>query len=143
MVTLSHISAFLAAAGLTAGAFAAAPAVAVSEAGMAKFLPLQGFSQTLGSKQAVGFFEEKGGRCRITLMVAEAFDEASDRTPPSATRITTTIEPEQSTTVESVELSSLKITCGADAKTVSVEASPSASSSPPIAMQSAAPKVSH
>jgi hypothetical protein len=130
----THIAAALVCATLTVGAAAVVPLAAVSHARMTTFLPKHGFSQTLGSKQAVGFFEEKNGRCQITLMVAEAFDEDSDRVPTSAARITTAIEPAQAVMVESVELSSLKITCGAEAKTVSVESPASSSRSPAIAL---------
>jgi len=86
MFTLSRISAFLAAATLTVGAVAFMPAIAAVDSGALKFPPKQAFSQSLGSKQAVGFFEEKNGRCHVTLMVAEAFDEVNGRMPSSAAR---------------------------------------------------------
>ncbi len=121
MFTLSRIAAFLAAATLTVGAVALMPASAAVGSDAMQFPPKQAFSQALGSKQAVGFFEEKNGRCHVTLMVAEAFDEVNGRMPASAARITTAIEPLQSTMVESAEALSLKVTCGADARTVSIE----------------------
>jgi hypothetical protein len=121
MFTLPRIAACLAAATLTIGAVTFMPALAASEKQAAQFPPRAAFSQTLGSKQAVGFFEEQDGRCKVTLMVAEAFDEVNGRMPGSAARITATIEPSQSTIVESAEAQSLKVICGADARTVSIE----------------------
>jgi hypothetical protein len=121
MYTFTRIAGFLASATLTAAAIAFMPAFAATGEPAPQFPPHQAFSQVLGSKQAVGFFEEKNGRCFVTLMVAEAFDEVNGRMPSSAARITASIEPSQSTMVESAESQSLKVTCGPQAKTVSIE----------------------
>jgi hypothetical protein len=120
MFTLSRIAAVLAAATLTVGAVAFMPAVAAIDIGK-QLPPKHAFSQALGSKQAVGYFESRDGRCVVSLMVAEAFDEVNGRMPASAARITTSIEPFQFTMVESAEEQSLKVTCGAEAKSVSIE----------------------
>jgi hypothetical protein len=74
----------------------------------------------------VGYFDEKDGRCLVTLMVAEAFNESSDASPTSAARIRMTLEPMQSTQVESAESQVMMVTCGAMAKSVSVSAAPEA-----------------
>jgi hypothetical protein len=121
MFTLSRIAVVLAASTLTVAAVMLIPADAATGPVMPVFGPNQAFSQTLGSKQAVGFFQEKDDRCLVTLMVTEAFDELNGRMPASAARITTDIEPHQSTMVESAEAQSLKVTCGEDASTVSIE----------------------
>jgi hypothetical protein len=97
------------------------PAVAGTER-LTQVLPeRQAFSQSLGSKQTVGYFEARNGRCQVTLMVAETFDEYTKQVPASAARIVATIEPSQATTVESAERQMLTITCGPGARTVVLE----------------------
>jgi hypothetical protein len=116
-----QIAAMVSAAVLSGGAVVLLPAFATSTNQIQELPQRAAFSQTLGSKQAVGFFQEKNGRCVITLMVAEALDEESDALPPSAARFTTTVEPAQSAMIESEEQFSMKVTCGPAAQTVLVE----------------------
>jgi hypothetical protein len=122
----ARIAAFTAIATLVVAGVSFIPATAAVDKNVKMFAPKQAFSQPLGSKQTVGYFEEKDGRCFITLMVAEAFDENSGREPASAARIRMSLEPMQSTQVESAESQSLMVTCGANAKSVSVSAAPEA-----------------
>jgi hypothetical protein len=56
----------------------AAPALAVEvhpAVDVAGYAPYAAISQTVGSKQVVGWFETAGEACRTTLIVAEAGDE--------------------------------------------------------------------
>jgi hypothetical protein len=124
--THTRIAALTTAAAVVVAGVSFIPATAAVEKSPKMFMPRQAFSQTLGSKQTVGFFEEKDGRCLVTLMVAETFDVNSDRTPASAARIRVSLEPMHSAQVESAESQSLMITCGAMARSVSVSAAPEA-----------------
>jgi hypothetical protein len=126
MFTHARIAALIAAATMAVAATSLIPATAAVDKGMKSYAPKQAFSQVLGSKQTVGYFEEKDGRCLVTLMVAEAFNESSDASPTSAARIRMTLEPMQSTQVESAESQVMMVTCGAMAKSVSVSAAPEA-----------------
>lgn len=126
MFTHARIAAFTAAATMVVIATSLIPATAAVDKTMSIFAPKQAFSQTLGSKQAVGYFEERNGHCLVTLMVAEAFDENSEAAPASAARIRVSLEPTHSAQFESAESKSLLVTCGAMAKSVSVSAAPEA-----------------
>jgi len=124
--THARIAAFTAVASLVVAGVSFIPATAAVEKSTAVFGPKQAFSQTLGSKQTVGYFEEKDGHCLVTLMVAEAFDENSDQIPASAARVRVSLEPMHSAQIESPESQSLMVTCGTLAKSVSVSAAPEA-----------------
>jgi len=112
------LAAGLAVATLTTGG------IALSAAGIGigatEFGPQQGFSQSLGSKQAVGYFMASSGRCNVTLMVSEALDDHSNVAPPSAVKFSVMLNPAESTEIASAENRSMTITCGAEAKTVAL-----------------------
>ena len=80
------------------------------------FTPTDGISYELGSKRAMGFFEPKNGRCRVTLIIAEAVD-------PSAglPRVSLPIRPGESATFTSEQGRSIELTCGKGAQTVSIK----------------------
>ena len=50
------------------------------------FEPIQSISYLLGSKRAIGYFEDSEGQCRVTLMIAEAVDP-DVAMPTSAARL--------------------------------------------------------
>src|ERR1700730_15272900 len=70
--------------GVFIGGFATSYAVAVAAAagaaangnpsGPATIWPIEAISYELGSERAIGYFEPRGGRCQVTLMIAEASD---------------------------------------------------------------------
>lgn len=115
------LAATVAAATLATGAIALTSARAGtggSESG--EFGPAQGFSQSLGSKHAVGFFKSQSGRCSVVVMVSESLSEASDELPPSAVRFQVMLDPAQTAEIASAEQRSLKVTCGPDAESVAL-----------------------
>jgi hypothetical protein len=96
--TLARVEAVKIKSVVIAAAYAAlvtgGPAVAAAAPAMdsqarpdeATFKPMQALTYTLGSKQAVGYFQQKDGQCTLTLMVAEALAPTSE-TALSAARV--------------------------------------------------------
>jgi hypothetical protein len=104
----------------------AAPATLAGEAGQssndeAMYAPIQALSYALGSKQAVGYFVNEGGECRVTLMIGETVD-LDFATPPSAARLRLSLRVGQTAGIDSAEGRSLEMTCGPDAATLLVRA---------------------
>jgi hypothetical protein len=83
------------------------------------FEPIQSISYLLGSKRAIGYFEDSEGQCRVTLMIAEAVDP-DVAMPTSATRLRLLMTPGQSAKLESVEGEAMVLTCGIEGRTVEV-----------------------
>jgi hypothetical protein len=79
----------------------------------------QAMSYELGSKRAIGYFVSQNGQCQVTLMVAEAVDPEEGRAT-SAARISVSMVPGQSATLDSEEGSSMVLTCGSGAETMKV-----------------------
>lgn len=95
---------------------------ASGEAGTAggdTFQPMQAMSYVLGSKRVAGYFRSVGGRCRVTLMIAEAVDP-DVATAPSPARLGLSLAAGEAASVDSVENASIALTCGASAQTVQV-----------------------
>ena len=83
------------------------------------FEPIQSISYLLGSKRAIGYFEDSEGQCRVTLMIAEAVDP-DVAMPTSATRLRLLMTPGQSAKLESMEGEAMVLTCGIEGRTVEV-----------------------
>ena len=83
------------------------------------YKPIQAISYELGSKRAVGHFARSDGRCELVLMVAEVVDPGT-ATPTSAARLRVTLEPGQAAALDSEEGRTIDLTCGPQAKTLSV-----------------------
>jgi hypothetical protein len=88
--------------------------------GSETFGPIEDISYQLGSKRAVGYFEPRNGRCRLTLMIAEAVDP-DEAQPSSAARLSLPMQPGESIALTSEEGQSIELTCGAGAQTVAVK----------------------
>jgi hypothetical protein len=80
------------------------------------FTPTDGISYELGSKRAMGFFEPRNGRCRVTLIIAEAVDPGAGQP-----RVSLPIRPGESATFTSEQGRSMELTCGEGAQTVSIK----------------------
>lgn len=106
---------------LTGAAFAGT-GQATSETCLAR----EGFSRIMGSKTAIGYFEAVGGRCAVTLMIAETFGD-DQATPTSAARLRLSLAPAQSFDLSSLEAQGVTMRCGADGNSLSVAAPPAAS----------------
>jgi hypothetical protein len=110
---------------VTAGSFAAVAAAAGDAAenrdpsGIATFQPIEAVSYQIGSKRAVGYFEARGGKCQVTLMIAEAVDP-DQAWRSSAARLSLAMAPGQSAALVSEEGASMELTCGGGAQTVTV-----------------------
>jgi hypothetical protein len=99
---------------------------ATGDAATTTYAPREGFSRTLGSKTAIGFFENAEGRCAVTLMVAETF-RGNQAEPASASRIRLSLSPTQTFDLSSVEVQGLTMRCGADGNSLAVGMPPVAS----------------
>src|SRR5262245_64334337 len=88
--------------------------------GVETFRSTEAMTYALGSKRAVGFFERQDGKCRVTLMIAEAVDLDVAR-PISAARLDMSMLPGQSATLGSEEREAMMVTCGSGAWTVAVK----------------------
>ena len=111
-----------AAASLAMLAAMATVALATAERGPAggdSFRPIEAITYDVGSKRVIGYFSSGGGKCRVTLMIAEAFDPDISA-PTSATRISLSLRPGERTALETAENASLALTCGTAAQTVQV-----------------------
>jgi hypothetical protein len=88
--------------------------------GLDKFRPMQALSYELGSKRAIGYFLTVGGKCQLTLMIAESVDPDVAK-PTSAARLNVAMLPGQSTALASEEGQAMTITCGTDAEVLEVQ----------------------
>jgi hypothetical protein len=83
--------------------------------------PIEGISYERGSKRAVGYFEPRDRKCQVTLMIAEAVDP-DKASPLSAARLSSPMGQGGSAVLTSEKGGSIKLTCGAGAQTVAVNA---------------------
>lgn len=79
----------------------------------------QAMSYVVGSKRAVGYFQNVAGKCQLTLMIGEAVDPDIAHAPPAA-RMILAMLPGQSVALGSAEGESMIATCGAGADTLEV-----------------------
>jgi hypothetical protein len=88
--------------------------------GYAGYLPIQSISYQFGSKAMSGYFVRQGEVCLVTVMIIEKSDPDH---PLSATaaRVRLMLDPGQIAGLDSEEGRSLNFTCGAGAKTLSVD----------------------
>jgi hypothetical protein len=93
-------------------------ALATAERGD-NFRPIEAITYDVGSKRVIGYFSSASGKCRVTLMIAEAFDPDISA-PTSAARISLSLRPGERTALETAENASLALTCGTAAQTVQV-----------------------
>jgi hypothetical protein len=81
------------------------------------FRPIEAITYDVGSKRVIGYFSSASGKCRVTLMIAEAFDPDISA-PTSAARVSLSLMPGERTALETAENASLALTCGVAAQTV-------------------------
>jgi hypothetical protein len=77
----------------------------------------------LGGKQAVSYYVNEKGRCKVTLMVGDAFN-GGDVPDFTTVRFAAAIEPAQSATFDTAQGKSLELTCEAGAEGMSVKTPP-------------------
>jgi len=98
---------------------AAATPVSARMGGVQTYRATQAMSYVMGSKRAVGYFQNVAGKCQLTLMIVEAVDPDVAQ-PPSAARMIVAILPGQSVALGSAEGELMTATCGAGADTLEV-----------------------
>jgi hypothetical protein len=76
---------------------------------------------TLGAKQVMGYFNNEKGQCKVTIMVADAFDDARVADSP-AVRFEVALEAGAKALMDTAAGRSLEFTCGEDAREMTVEA---------------------
>jgi hypothetical protein len=137
MSTLKHLRTALAAtaAAVAAGTAIVAPATAGGPEEVSPIVktlkPISGqgagpdqhflFSVTLGTKQAVSYFQNEHGLCKLTLMVADAFN-GEDVPNLTTVRFEAAIDPAKSARFDTAEGKALEFTCEADAQAMKVRA---------------------
>jgi hypothetical protein len=107
---------------------AAGSILCVAAAGMASAHPsgpgvfhaTEAMSYVIGSKRAVGYFQNVSGKCQLTVMIAEAVDP-DVAMPPSAARVSLALIPGQSVALGSAEGETLTATCGAGGETIEIK----------------------
>lgn len=82
--------------------------------------PARGLMLDVGSKHTVSYFTAEDGRCNLTLVVGEKFDENAPNTSIGA-RVRVAIDQGKSAVIETAEGKSLQFSCAADASKMSVK----------------------
>ncbi len=114
---------------------AAGSIIAVAATGMASarigapevFRATEAMTYVIGSKRAVGYFQNVAGKCQLTLMIAEAVDPDIAQ-PPSAARMNLSMMPGQSVALGSAEGETMTATCGTGGETIEIKRNTSARS---------------
>ena len=82
-------------------------------------VPMGAFVQDIDGKQVVGYYLASGAACEVTLMVSEpAAEEAAATT---AARVRFSLAARSMATVESANGGMLALTCGEEARTLTVD----------------------
>jgi hypothetical protein len=79
----------------------------------AELRPMHAQSFELGSQPVLAFFIPADGRCRVTLMIADARDEGV--APASGSRLSLRVEPGRSATYDGRDGQSLRLVCRPEA----------------------------
>ena len=117
-----HVSCIAAlAAGLFASATIVAAAAPPQAGGRAEFAPIQSISYVFGSKSMSGYFVRESAACAVILMIDEKRDP-DHLLPTTPTRVRLVLKPGQTAGLDSQEGRSLNITCGADARSLLIDA---------------------
>jgi len=87
------------------------------------FKPSEGMIYALGAKRAIGFFLNSGGRCQVTLIIANALDSGVSQAP--AAPMSGAMLPGQSLTFAGADGEAMVLTCGAGGETIDVRHVPS------------------
>ncbi len=81
--------------------------------------PARGLMLDVGSKHTVSYFTAEDGRCNLTVVVGEKFDETAGNASVGA-RVRVSIERGKSAVIETAEGKSLQFSCAAYASRMSV-----------------------
>jgi hypothetical protein len=75
----------------------------------------------LGAKQVIGYFDNEKGQCKVTIMVADAFDDAGGTDSP-AVRFEVALDAGAKALMDTAAGRSLEFNCGEGAEEMTVEA---------------------
>jgi hypothetical protein len=76
---------------------------------------------TLGAKQVISYFDNENGQCKVTIMVADAFDETGVTNSP-AVRFQVVLDAGAKALMDTAAGKSLEFTCGEGAREMTFEA---------------------
>jgi hypothetical protein len=76
---------------------------------------------TLGAKQVIGYFDNEKGQCKVTIMVADAFDDQGVSDAP-AVRFEVALDAGAKALMDTAAGRSLEFTCGEGAREMTVDA---------------------
>jgi hypothetical protein len=82
--------------------------------------PLRAVSLDAGSKHVVGYFLSTDGRCKLTLMIAEASRDEKTEPPAEVMRVRLAVDPGRSASVDTTEGKLLQFDCQQNAQAMSV-----------------------
>jgi hypothetical protein len=108
---------------------AAGSMICVAATGMASahlsgpgiFRATEAMTYVIGSKRAVGYFQNVSGKCQLTMMIAEAATDPRAAVPPSAARMSVAMIPGQSVALGTAEGETLTAICGAGGETIEIK----------------------
>ena len=84
--------------------------------------PARGLMLDVGSKHTVSYFTAEDGRCNLTVVVGEKFDEnVGSGSGSVGARVRVAIDQGKSAVVETAEGKSLQFSCASDASAMSVK----------------------
>lgn len=85
--------------------------------------PLKAGRFDIGSKKALAYYQNDKNACKVTVILAQPFDESSDYTHPSneAVRFNTAVPAGTSTRIETAEGRALALWCSPKAATLFVQ----------------------
>jgi hypothetical protein len=87
--------------------------------------PMNAISTDFGARHYVSFFAKAGGRCDLTVMSGDRFDETSPEAPGGVQRLRVVVEPNSSAPLEALNAGSLQFTCATDASSMMLTTLPS------------------
>jgi hypothetical protein len=83
--------------------------------------PARGLMLDVGSKHTVSYFTAEDGRCNLTVVVGEKFDENASTNGSIGARMRFAIDQGKSAVIETAEGKSLQFSCASDASAMSVK----------------------
>lgn len=104
--------------GLTGAAFA-------GDLGTSQMMkPMNAVSMDFGARHYVSFFIQTGGRCDLTVMLSEQFDDANPEAPAGVERHRLAVEPSHSARLDAPNEGSLQFACAVDASSMTLTTLP-------------------
>jgi hypothetical protein len=82
--------------------------------------PTNAVSMDFGARHYVSFFTKTSGRCHLTVMSGDRFDETSSNAPGGVERQRLVVEPRNSAQLDALKEGSLRFVCAADASSMTL-----------------------